>query len=127
MTTTRGGGILVVALLVVMAAAAMFGKARHAVTGADDKSIAVLPFDDISGDTANRAFILGVHGEIVTQMTKLPGVQVASRGSSSSYAGSRKAARDIAAELGVTRILTGTVQRSAGEIPFRWTGLSSPS
>jgi serine/threonine-protein kinase len=106
-------GILVVVLL---AGGAWMWKGRSGNASTNDRSIAILPFDDISGDTANRAFILGMHGEIVTQMTKLPGVQVASRQSSSGYMGSRKPVPSIAKELGVTRILTGTVQRAGGQI-----------
>jgi TolB-like protein/tRNA A-37 threonylcarbamoyl transferase component Bud32/Tfp pilus assembly protein PilF len=103
-------------LVAVLAGGAWMWKGRSASSAANDKSIAVLPFEDISGDTANRAFILGMHGEIVTQMTKLPGVQVASRQSSSGYFGTRRPVQSIAKELGVGRILTGTLQRAGGQI-----------
>ncbi len=116
--STRGLAIAAAALLVAAIAGggAWMWRGRTGGGAANDKSIAILPFEDISGDTANRAFILGMHGEIVTQMTKLPGVQVASRQSSSGYLGSRKPVQSIAKELGVARILTGTLQRAGGQI-----------
>ena len=110
---------IVAAAIVVIAAVAggvWMWKRPAASAATNDKSIAILPFDDISGDTANRSFILGMHGEIVTQMTKLPGVQVASRQSSSAFLGSKKTGQAIAKELGVARILTGTIQRAGGQI-----------
>jgi len=113
----RGLAIAAAALTVAaIAGSAWMWRGRAGGVAASDKSIAILPFEDISGDTANRAFILGMHGEIVTQMTKLPAVQVASRQSSSGYFGSRKPVQAIAKELGVGRILTGTLQRAGGQI-----------
>jgi len=115
-TKNRVPTIAAAVVILLLAASAYLWKSRAPGAAANDKSIAILPFEDISGDTANRAFILGMHGEIVTQMTKLPGVQVASRQSSSGYLGSRKTSQTIAKELGVSRILTGTLQRAGGQV-----------
>jgi serine/threonine-protein kinase len=84
----------------------------------DERSIAVLPFTDLSGDTATSPLILGMHSEIVTQLTKIPGLQVASRSSALEYRDSRKTGREIAGELAVRSLLGGQVQRAGNQIRF---------
>jgi serine/threonine-protein kinase len=81
-------------------------------------SLAVLPFENLGGDTATAPFILGMHSEIVTQLTKLPGLQVASRRAALRYRDSNKDAREIADELGVVSLLTGSVQRAGNQVRF---------
>ena len=112
----RGAAI---ALLVVVAVAGTYWWSHRNTVAVNDRAVAVLPFEDISGDTGQRAFILGMHGEIVTQLSKIPTLQVASRSSSSAYLGSTLGTREIAKELGVDKVLTGTVQRAGGQIHFQ--------
>jgi serine/threonine-protein kinase len=105
-------------LLVAIGAVAL--RARGGTgSSTSDHSIAVLPFESIDADSASESFILGVHGEIVTQLSKVPTMQVASRSSSRGYLGTRKTPREIAGELGVNTLLTGSVQRASGQVRFQ--------
>jgi serine/threonine-protein kinase len=112
--------VAAVAILAVAAAAwALRGGSPEA-----DPSIAVLPFVQV-GDTAS-AMALGMHAEIVTQLTRTPGLRVASRSSALEYAGSGKREADIATELGVTTLLTGSVQQAGDQVRFTL-ALSDPA
>lgn len=81
-----------------------------------ERSIAVLPFELVGTDSTATAFVLGVHGELVTQLSRIESLSVASRAASSAYREHARPARDIANELGVTTLLTGNVQRAGGRI-----------
>jgi TolB-like protein/tRNA A-37 threonylcarbamoyl transferase component Bud32 len=109
------GRIAVAGLLVITVAAAAWTLLRSD-RPASDASIAVLPFTPL-GDTA-RTLAVGMHAEIITQLTKTPGLRVASRSSSLGYGGSDKGEADIAAELGVTTLLTGSVQQAGDQVRF---------
>ena len=110
--------ILAGAVLLVLAGWGLFMRGGPAapVAAADRRSIAVLPFENIGGDTANQSFVLGVHAEIITQLGKLEGLRVSSRSSALQFRETPKAARAIASELGVATLLTGSMQRSGGQV-----------
>jgi serine/threonine-protein kinase len=104
-------------LLLAVAVWALFFRGKPAAaTPGDNRSIAVLPFENIGGDTANQSFVLGVHAEIITQLGKLNGLRVASRSSALQYRETTKSDRDVASDLGVATLLTGSVQRSGGQV-----------
>jgi serine/threonine-protein kinase len=88
------------------------------VEGASPRTIAVLPFDNLSGDSSIAPLILGMHAEMITQLTKLGGLTVTSRSSALQYRGSHKSEREIASELGVATVLTGSAQRSGDQVRF---------
>ncbi len=77
-------------------------------------SIAVLPFESLSASKDDSLFAEGVHGELITQLARLSELRVIARGSVRQYAGKRRDLRAIAAALGVSSVLDGTIQR-AGE------------
>ncbi len=106
------GGALGVALVTALA----WWRIGSAGASGNDRSIAVLPFEVLAGDSSESSFIRGVHGEIVTQLSRVASLSVASRASSSAYRGSNKSAREIANELGVATLLTGSVQRAGGRV-----------
>jgi TolB-like protein/Tfp pilus assembly protein PilF len=86
----------------------------RAVAGAvvDPKSIAVLPFENLSSDKANGYLAEGIMDEIVTDLVNVADLKVISRTSVMQYAsGNQRNLRDIAAELGVAHLLVGSVQR----------------
>ena len=78
------------------------------------RSIAVLPFVNMSGDRENEYFSDGIAEEILNLLTKLPQLRVASRTSSFNFKGEKIDIPDAAELLGVTTILEGSVRR-AGE------------
>ena len=79
-----------------------------------DKSIAVLPFADLSQAQDQEWFADGLAEEILNALARTPDLKVASRTSTFAYKGSDKDLRVIAAELGVAHVLEGSVRR-AGE------------
>jgi serine/threonine-protein kinase len=108
-------------LALVVAAGAWLLASRGAFAGAapsGERSVAVLPFDNIGGDTSVVPLLLGVHAEMVTQLTKIAGLKVASRTSALEYRDSEKSDREIASELGVATLLRGTIQRSGNQVRF---------
>lgn len=86
--------------------------ARH--TAASTRSIAVLPFTNLSPDPANAYFSDGVMEEILTALAQIEGLKVISRTSAMRYRGTTRSLRQIGEELGVATILEGSVRR-AGE------------
>jgi len=82
-----------------------------------EKSIAVLPFQNLSDDKANAHFADGVQDEILTDLAKVAGLKVISRTSVMQYkVDIRRNLRQIARELGVAHILEGTVQRAGNRL-----------
>lgn len=75
--------------------------------------VAVLPFENASEATEAAAFLAsGIHGEILTDLSKLSGINAISRTSVASYDAVDRSLRQIAEELGATAIVEGTVQRA---------------
>lgn len=86
-------------------------------TGIDElPSLAVLPLENVGGDVANNSFAVGLHDDLLTQLSKIDGVRLVSRTSVREYANTTKNIRDIATELGVGNILEGSVQRAANQV-----------
>lgn len=82
-----------------------------------DKSIAVLPFENLSDDKANSFFADGVQDEILTDLAKLKELKVISRTSVMQYKNAAaRNLREIAQQLGVAHILEGSVQRAGNRI-----------
>ncbi len=80
------------------------------------KSIAVLPFDNLSRDPDNAYFAEGVQDEILTRLAKIADLKVISRTSTQRYKSSPDNLPLIAKQLGVTNILEGSVQKSADQV-----------
>jgi TolB-like protein len=88
-----------------------------APTAAPDKSIAVLPFENLSSDKENSYFTDGVQDEILTDLAKIADLKVISRTSVMQYkSGLARNLRKIGEELGVARVVEGSVQRAANKI-----------
>src|SRR5206468_6942685 len=81
-----------------------------------EKSIAVLPFINMSSDKDNEYFSDGMTEEITTQLSKIADLKVIARTSSMLYKNSKKSIKEIAEELDVSTILEGSVQKSGNEI-----------
>lgn len=79
-------------------------------------AIAILPFTNLSADSSNEFFSDGVTEEIIVHLTRLEGVTVISRASVMRYKGQAVRLDDVARELGVNRIVEGTVRRSGDRV-----------
>jgi len=93
------------------------GPPPAAAPAASDKSIAVLPFENMSEDKDNNAFFAdGIHEDILTNLALVKGLRVVSRTSVMQYRGATKPIREIARELGVAYILEGSVRRAGNKV-----------
>src|SRR6476660_6956172 len=82
-----------------------------------EKSIAVLPFENLSEDKANAYFTDGVQDEILTELAKIADLKVISRTSVMQYkSGVARDLREIGKQLGVAHLLEGSVQRVGGKV-----------
>jgi len=110
-----------IALLVLAAVAAAFlfvlrRPIRSALTVAE-KSVAVLPFENLSSDKENAYFADGVQDEILTNLARIADLKVISRTSVMQYkTGLQRNLRDIGQQLGVAHLLEGSVQRAANRV-----------
>ncbi len=81
-----------------------------------NKSIAVLPFENLSEDTANGYFADGIQDQILTSLAKIGDLKVISRTSTQRYASRPDNVTQIAKELGVAHILEGSVQKAGNRV-----------
>ena len=81
-----------------------------------EKSIAVLPFENLSRDPDNAYFADGIQDEILTRLSKIADLKVISRTSSQQYQSKPGNLSEIARQLGVAHILEGSVQKSADSV-----------
>jgi len=91
-------------------------RQSEAATAIPSKSIAVLPFDNLSRDPDNAYFAEGVQDEILTRLAKVADLKVISRTSTQRFKSVPSDLRDIAKQLGVTNILEGSVQKSTDQV-----------
>ncbi len=77
----------------------------------DIRSIAVIPFQNMSQDAANEPFTIGIHDDLLTQISRIGSIKTISRTSVLQYRDTTKTIPEIAQELGVATILEGGVQR----------------
>jgi TolB-like protein/Flp pilus assembly protein TadD len=85
-------------------------------SGLLEKSIAVLPFENLSEDKANAYFADGIQGEILTRLAKIADLKVISRTSTQRYQSKPGNLAEIAKQLGVANILEGSVQKAADQV-----------
>ena len=81
-----------------------------------EKSIAILPFVNMSADPDNEYFSDGISEEILNSLTHVDGIQVTARTSSFSFKGKNEDVREIGNKLGVANILEGTVRKAGKKI-----------
>jgi TolB-like protein/cytochrome c-type biogenesis protein CcmH/NrfG len=81
-----------------------------------DKSIAVLPFENLSADKENAFFADGIQDDILTNLSKIGDLKVISRTSVMQYRGKAPNIRDIGKALGVSTVLEGSVRRSGNRV-----------
>src|SRR6266536_3534064 len=92
------------------------GSTSPSLATISNKSIAVLPFDNLSGDPQNAYFSEGVQDEILTRLAKIAELKVISRTSTQRFKSAPNDLRQIAQQLGVANILEGSVQKANDQV-----------
>jgi len=108
-------GITVVGLLGALLLAVTWLLGRNPVEGPEapgPRSLAVLPFASVGGDTANAYFAEGMADELATALAKVPGLQLAGRNSANAARSQGRSPQEIGKALGVEAVLQGTVRRA---------------
>ena len=128
--TPRAPRVLFIAASLVALAVAAWTVSRRpagtpnapsAVTAASDatapvRSLVVLPFESVGGDTANAYFAEGMADELSNALTKVPGLQLAGRSSAAAFRGKAASPQEIGSALKVGAVLEGTVRRAGGKL-----------
>jgi TolB-like protein/Tfp pilus assembly protein PilF len=112
-------GVLTVAVVLLLTDRFVLRHGVNQATGIPivEKSIAVLPFENLSEEKANAYFTDGVQDEILTDLAKIADLKVISRTSVMQYkSGLARNLREIGQQLGVVHLLEGSVQRAANKI-----------
>ena len=81
-----------------------------------EKSVAVLPFDNLSDDKSNAYFAEGIQDEILTRLSKIAALKVISRTSTRKYKSAPDNLREVGNQLGVANLLEGSVQKIANAV-----------
>jgi TolB-like protein/class 3 adenylate cyclase/Tfp pilus assembly protein PilF len=105
------------ALVAIVAGIAVFSRYRvRSTLTAPEKSIAVLPFENLSEEKANAYFAEGVQDEILTRLAAVRDLKVISRTSTAKYQSKPDNLKTVAQELGVSTILEGAVQKAGDKV-----------
>ncbi len=96
--------------------ASQYSSVSRAIGLASQKSIAVLPFDNLSRDPDNAYFAEGVQDEILTRLAKVADLKVISRTSTQKFKSAPDNLREIAKQLDVANILEGSVQKAGDQV-----------
>jgi TolB-like protein/Tfp pilus assembly protein PilF len=108
--------ILLIVSGVIVSASAGFFLLPRAVSHKVDKSVAVLPFQNLSSDPENAYFADGIQAEVLTRLAKIADLKVISRASTQQYQSEPGDLAEIAKQLGVANILEGTVQKAGNQV-----------
>src|SRR5256886_665740 len=110
-------GLLVVAALAAGVLSFLRKGPARSLATAVEKSIAVLPFENLSEEKANAFFTEGVQDEILTHLARIADLKVISRTSVMQYkSGAARNLREIGQQLGVAHVVEGSVQRAANKV-----------
>ncbi len=123
----RGGSrrLAVVAVLALVAVASIVGAvitwrpagdSPDAAATTDERSLVVLPFTSVGGDTANSYFAAGIADELTSALMQIPGLRLAGRASAARVKEQGGGAREIGAALNVAAVLDGSVRRAGDRI-----------
>src|SRR5262249_22215087 len=118
-TRVRWAEVVAALLLLAAIVAAFVLVSRKSATStsiAPEKSIAVLPFENLSGDPNNAYFTEGIQEEILTRLANVADLKVISRTSTQRYQSKPGNLAEIAKQLGVANILEGSVQKAADRV-----------
>jgi TolB-like protein/class 3 adenylate cyclase/Flp pilus assembly protein TadD len=108
--TTAAVLALAIALVVVSK------KSARSTSTSQEKSIAVLPFENLSEDKENAYFAEGIQDEILTKLATIADLKVISRTSTAKYQSKPEDLKTVSQQLGVANVVEGTVQRAADKV-----------
>ena len=109
--------VALLTLAAIVGGIAMFSRyGMRSTLIAPEKSIAVLPFENLSRDPDNAHFADGIQDEILTRLSKIADLKVISRTSTQHYKSAPENLPEIAKQLGVAHILEGRVQRAGTRV-----------
>ncbi len=118
--TGRKLDFFIIAVLLLVIAILLFQRLHPnvspAVSSALEKSIAVLPFDNLSRDPDNAYFSDGIQDEILTKLAGIGDLKVISRKSTAKYKSTPEDLKTVARELGVATVLEGSVQKAGDKV-----------
>src|SRR5262245_40027555 len=114
----RKHGVLLILAVSILAAAAFAYSFFFVVLRrpANEKSIAVLPFENLSAEKSNAYFADGIQYEILTRLSKIADVKVISRTSTQRYKKTHQKPSEIGKQLGVANLLEGSVQKTNDQV-----------
>ncbi|MEQ8303887.1 MAG: hypothetical protein RIB47_10885 [Cyclobacteriaceae bacterium] len=111
-----GGFVVISVMLMAIALYFLYPKFIDGPSEGFDKSIAVLPFVNMSGDPEQEYFSDGLSEELLNMLSKIPSLKVIARTSSFSFKGKNEDIRIIGEKLGVAYVLEGSVRKSGNSI-----------
>jgi TolB-like protein/class 3 adenylate cyclase len=114
--TVAATALLLLAAIVVTFVLVSKKSATSPTSIAPEKSIAVLPFENLSEEKANAYFATGIQDEILTRIAKIGALKVIARTSTQQYAARPGNLSEIARQLGVAHILEGAVQKAGDQV-----------
>ena len=127
-TAHTGRKIVAITLVLAVLAAALFvfqlmrgrstteARQSEITMSIPEKSIAVLPFENLSDDKSNAYFAEGIQDEILTRLSKIAALKVISRSSTQKYKSAPENLREVGRQLGVANLLEGSVQKIANAV-----------
>src|SRR5207245_5539480 len=120
---SRGRVLIYIVIIAGAISVSLFFLGQHTATSkrsglveVPGKSIAVLPFENLSGNPENAYFTDGIQEEILMRLAKVADLKVVSRTSTVRYKSSPESLGEIAKQLGVANVLEGSVQRTADRV-----------
>ena len=108
--------LLAASLIALAAAAGWIVWKSEFIHNPVTNGVAVLPFENLSGDPENAYFASGIQDEILTRLASIAGLRVISRTSTQQYQSKPRNLREIAKQLGVANIVEGSVQKAADQV-----------
>src|SRR5438477_4210828 len=109
--------VLIAAMSFVVLRISLRSRSGASLLSVSEKSIAVLPFENLSAEKENAFFADGVQNEILTNLAKIADLKVISRASTMVYkVGNPRNLREIGQQLGVSHVLEGSVQRAGAKV-----------
>jgi len=110
------GLLAILGIIVVLTVGRFRSPVPQKASSAGVHSLAVLPFENLSGDTEQEYFADGMTAELITELAKISSIRVISRTSVMRYKRIRKPLRDIARDLNVDAVVEGEVLRSQNRV-----------